>query len=99
MYQSLLRLTWVDKLLANIRSLFIQRYKDQLKAPLNADIIYDFDDYFERQLQKLETETERSDTLPSKPDTGEELTPPSSSDNELGLEAPRVPELRRGMHC
>ena len=84
-YQSLLRLSWIDNLLHQIRILFTQLYQDQLRTSRKSTFFYDFDNYFERQYQKLEKETEGSDALLSETDTGEELTPASSSDNDQNM--------------
>jgi signal recognition particle receptor subunit alpha len=47
-------LTWVDKLIDNIKTLFVDLYRDQLKKP-NTTIVYcPFDDYFDQQMRELE---------------------------------------------
>ncbi|EEP78716.1 hypothetical protein UREG_03562 [Uncinocarpus reesii 1704] len=53
-YQSLLHLTWIDELLENIKTIFIDLYKEQLKGPRCRVVEYPFDPYFEQQLQELE---------------------------------------------
>ncbi|KAI4265182.1 MAG: hypothetical protein L6R35_007176 [Caloplaca aegaea] len=53
-YQSLLRLSWVDKLLDNIRVLFVDLYGDQLKKPHSSVVECDFDGYFDQQVKELE---------------------------------------------
>lgn len=54
-YRSLLHLTWVDKLVDNIKTIFISLYGEQLKKP-NTTIVEcaKFDEYFEQQLQELD---------------------------------------------
>jgi signal recognition particle receptor subunit alpha len=53
-YQSLLHLGWIDKLLDNISALFINIYKDQLRSTRVRVVEYPFDRYFEQQLRALE---------------------------------------------
>jgi signal recognition particle receptor subunit alpha len=56
-YQSLLHLTWVDKLLDDVQTIFVSVYKDQL-GRLNATATkYAFDSYFDRELQRLDQST------------------------------------------
>lgn len=52
-YQSLLGLTGVDKLLDNIKLIFVNIYKDQLQKPDAAIAKYAFDPYFDQQLKEL----------------------------------------------
>ncbi|PIG87903.1 signal sequence receptor alpha subunit [Aspergillus arachidicola] len=53
-YQSLLHLGWIDKLLDNISTLFIDIYKDQLRSTHLRVVEYPFDRYFEQQVKELE---------------------------------------------
>ncbi|KAB8270258.1 signal recognition particle, alpha subunit, N-terminal-domain-containing protein [Aspergillus minisclerotigenes] len=53
-YQSLLHLGWIDKLLDNISTLFIDIYKDQLRSTRVRVVEYPFDRYFEQQVKELE---------------------------------------------
>ncbi|BAE61907.1 unnamed protein product [Aspergillus oryzae RIB40] len=53
-YQSLLHLGWIDKLLDNISTLFIDIYKDQLRSTRVRVVEYPFDKYFEQQVKELE---------------------------------------------
>jgi signal recognition particle receptor subunit alpha len=77
-YQSLVHLTWIDKLLDNVRALFVGLYGEQIKDKRSTAINCDkFAPYFERQMQDLEGQ---SDATSSTPNT--RLTPPSSTDNE-----------------
>ena len=60
-YRSLLHLNWVDKLVDNIRTIFVSLYGDQLKKPHTTLVeCHKFDDYFDQQLQELETTTTRN---------------------------------------
>ncbi|PGH11773.1 hypothetical protein AJ79_04674 [Helicocarpus griseus UAMH5409] len=54
-YQSLLHLTWIDELLDNIKTIFVEMYKDQLKQPNSRAIEYPFDKYFDQQVKELES--------------------------------------------
>ncbi|KAL8663009.1 MAG: hypothetical protein Q9202_004239 [Teloschistes flavicans] len=53
-YQSLLHLSWVDKLLDNIRVIFVDLYGDQVKKPHSTVVQCDFDGYFDQQVKELE---------------------------------------------
>ncbi|OKL63141.1 hypothetical protein UA08_01356 [Talaromyces atroroseus] len=53
-YQSLLHLSWVDKLLDNIAIIFADIYKDQLKSARARIHEYPFDKYFDQQVRELE---------------------------------------------
>ncbi|KAJ9155219.1 Fused signal recognition particle receptor [Pleurostoma richardsiae] len=54
-YRSLLHLSWIDKLVDNIKTIFVNLYGDQLTKP-NTTIVEcnKFDEYFDQQLQELE---------------------------------------------
>ena len=55
MYQSLLHLTWIDKLLDNLRIIFTDLYGDQLRKPHTSIVECDsFDGYFDQQVKELE---------------------------------------------
>lgn len=56
-YQSLLHLSWVDKLLDNIAVIFVDLYKDQLKSTRARIYEYPFDKYFDQQIRELEDTT------------------------------------------
>ncbi|KAI1424597.1 SRP54-domain-containing protein [Xylaria sp. FL1777] len=55
-YRSLLHLSWIDKLVDNLKTIFIDLYGDQIKKP-NTTIIHchKFDEYFDQQYQELES--------------------------------------------
>ncbi|KAJ5984850.1 hypothetical protein N7499_008930 [Penicillium canescens] len=85
-YQSLLHLGWIDKLLENISTIFIDLYKDQVKGNRARIQNYRFDQYFEQQVRELEdntggfaeeyvAETEKKDPLVSS-DNGGPPPPP-----------------------
>ena len=96
MYQSLLHLSWIDKLLDNIRALFTELYRDQLKQPHTTSFNGKFDSYFDRQVQELEKLDDGSSARPSEPTSSVELTPPSSSGGDPDDAPPPIPGLRKG---
>lgn len=53
-YRSLLHLSWIDKLVDNIKTLFVDLYGDQLRKPHTTVIEVKFDAYFDQQLRELE---------------------------------------------
>ncbi|KAB5547085.1 signal recognition particle, alpha subunit, N-terminal-domain-containing protein [Coniochaeta sp. 2T2.1] len=55
-YRSLLHLSWVEKLVDNIKTIFVNLYGDQLTKP-NTTIVEcaEFDKYFDQQLHELES--------------------------------------------
>ncbi|KAK8122568.1 signal recognition particle- alpha subunit- N-terminal-domain-containing protein [Apiospora sp. TS-2023a] len=57
-YRSLLHLSWVDKLVDNLKTIFVDLYGDQLKKP-NTTLVHchKFDGYFDQQLRELESAT------------------------------------------
>ncbi|KAF2458109.1 signal recognition particle, alpha subunit, N-terminal-domain-containing protein [Lineolata rhizophorae] len=98
-YQSLLHLSWIDKLLDNVRALFTELYRSQLKRP-NTTVVDcgGFDGYFDRQVQELELRASAIAT-----DSGAsaaEFTPPSSSGTDRSAEErqeeqpPPMPSLK-----
>jgi signal recognition particle receptor subunit alpha len=91
-YQSLVHMTWIDKLLDNIRALFVGLYGDQLKTKHTSVVDCDkFAPYFERQIQDLEGQSDSAFSVP-----GAKLTPPSSTDNESADEsAPTLAPLQK----
>ncbi|KAK5458001.1 hypothetical protein LTS15_004080 [Exophiala xenobiotica] len=56
-YQSLLHLTWVDKLLDDIRTIFVEVYRGQLEELDYAAQKYPFDKYFDEELRRLDQST------------------------------------------
>ncbi|KAF2741142.1 P-loop containing nucleoside triphosphate hydrolase protein [Polyplosphaeria fusca] len=90
-YQSLVHLTWIDKLLDNVRALFTGLYSEQVKEKKASTIdTQKFTPYFERQIQELEGQSDAS--------TDVKLTPPSSSGNDSAEEkehAPTFPLLQK----
>ncbi len=75
-YRSLLHLSWIDKLVDNIRTLFVVLYGDQLRVPNTSVVQVQFDEYFDQQLRELETGAPSRGAPPpiSYDDTSEELS-------------------------
>lgn len=95
-YQSLLQITWVDKLLENVRALFTELYRDQLTKPNPTIGNYPFDQYFERQVQELEKLNQDTGSLRS-PDI--DITPPSSDANNDSAEDMPPPPVPASAKC
>ncbi|KAM0804133.1 signal sequence receptor alpha subunit [Usnea florida] len=87
-YQSLLHLSWIDKLLDNIRIIFTDLYGDQLKKPHTSIVECDFDGYFDHQVNELERAAEKNPHRVAQ-SALEELTPPSNFKD--GREGPPPP--------
>ncbi|KAJ5484885.1 Signal recognition particle receptor subunit alpha [Penicillium diatomitis] len=95
-YQSLLHLGWIDKLLENISTIFIDVYKDQLKGNRARISVYKFDAYFEQQVRELEDNTGSfTDGLATGTDDKKDAL--VSSDNG-GPPPPPVPGLIKAQH-
>ncbi|CRK47044.1 hypothetical protein BN1723_007302, partial [Verticillium longisporum] len=61
-YRSLLHLSWIDKLVDNIKTLFVNLYGEQLKKPGTSIVDCDkFDNYFDQQIKELEGTTAKPD--------------------------------------
>ncbi|KAL9947782.1 hypothetical protein D7B24_007681 [Verticillium nonalfalfae] len=61
-YRSLLHLSWIDKLVDNIKTLFVNLYGEQLKKPGTSIVDCDkFDNYFDQQIKELEGTTAKAD--------------------------------------
>ncbi|KAI0020039.1 SRP54-domain-containing protein [Xylariomycetidae sp. FL0641] len=55
-YRSLLHLSWIDKLVDNLKTIFIDLYGDQLRKPHTTLVqCHNFDQYFDQQYQELES--------------------------------------------
>ncbi|KXJ94067.1 signal recognition particle, alpha subunit, N-terminal-domain-containing protein [Microdochium bolleyi] len=55
-YRSLLHLSWVDKLVDNLKTIFVDLYGDQLKKPHTTIVhCHSFDEYFDQQYNELES--------------------------------------------
>ncbi|ROT37607.1 SRP54-domain-containing protein [Sodiomyces alkalinus F11] len=91
-YRSLLHLSWIDKLVDNIKTLFVDLYGDQLKKP-NTTIIecHGFDEYFDQQVRELEGSASKG--AAAVPEGALPQEEPTLSGN-LGDEPPLPPGLR-----
>ena len=78
-----MHLSWVDKLLDNIRAIFVNVYKDQLKEADMATRIYHFDPYFDQQMKELEASTGEAATANS-PRADTEVKKASSEEGDTG---------------
>ncbi|KAI7785834.1 signal recognition particle receptor subunit alpha [Diaporthe eres] len=64
-YRSLLHLSWIDKLVDNIKTIFVQLYGDQLTKPNTTQVeCSQFDKYFDQQIQELEQLGEKRPAQP-----------------------------------
>ncbi|CAL8574938.1 hypothetical protein XPA_000884 [Xanthoria parietina] len=93
-YQSLLHLSWVDKLLDNIRVLFVDLYGDQVRKPHSTVVECNFDDYFDQQVQELESSAEASQRTPQITRNDENLK--TTPDEESEEPPPPIPGLLSG---
>lgn len=94
-YQSLLHLGWIDKLLDNISTIFIDLYKDQLRSTRARVIEYPFDKYFDQQVRELEDNTGTVSSEAILAEKEDKKDPLVSSDNG-GPPPPPVPGLLKG---
>ncbi|KYK61031.1 signal sequence receptor alpha subunit [Drechmeria coniospora] len=82
-YRSLFHLSWVDKLVDNIRTIFVSLYGEQLKKPHTTMVeCTKFDDYFDQQLQELDSSKAANPTShpqqdPSSPGLSPDAMPPT----------------------
>ncbi|KAJ5768978.1 Signal recognition particle receptor subunit alpha [Penicillium odoratum] len=95
-YQSLLHLGWIDKLLENISTIFIDVYKDQLQGNRSRITTYRFEPYFEQQVRELEDNTGGASEVYTV-ETGDKKDPLVSSDNG-GPPPPPIPGLMKAQH-
>jgi signal recognition particle receptor subunit alpha len=86
-YQSLLHLSWIDKLLDNIKVIFMDLYKDQLKKPNTSVVECEFDPYFDQQIRELEGSSAGA--------TAQQVQITSEKDDEVDEAPPPVPGLLR----
>ncbi|OBS23907.1 hypothetical protein FPOA_04455 [Fusarium poae] len=97
-YRSLLHLSWVDKLVDNIKTIFVKLYGEQLTKPHTTLVeCHAFDEYFDVQIEELD---QTSTKVPSTTITAgaipleEEIIPTNTGD-----EPPVAPGLTyRGRH-
>ncbi|GJC97133.1 hypothetical protein ColKHC_05959 [Colletotrichum higginsianum] len=62
-YRSLLHLSWIDKLVDNIKTIFVDLYGEQLTKPHTTLVeCHKFDEYFDQQVRELETTGAKGDS-------------------------------------
>ncbi|KAK6075784.1 SRP54-type protein [Seiridium cupressi] len=91
-YRSLLHLSWIDKLVDNLKTIFVDLYGDQLKKP-NTTLVHchKFDEYFDQQVRQLESAaTTKGNQAPLTTLTSED----ESISGNLGDEPPLPPGLK-----
>lgn len=96
-YRSLLHLTWVDKFVDNIKTIFVSLYGDQLTKPHTTLVeCHNFDEYFEQQITELD---KTSANAPSIVTDGSMPLQEERLSGNLGAEPPSAPGLTyRGRH-
>lgn len=89
----MLHLTWVDKLLDDVQTIFVTVYKDQLHKPNATAAKFEFDSYFDRELQRLDQSTGgEATTEPPRQDPQEKKVSEEERDNG-GPPPPQQPGL------
>ncbi|KAI9838866.1 MAG: hypothetical protein M1819_004073 [Sarea resinae] len=88
-YQSLLHLSWIDKLLDHIRTIFVDLYKDQLQKPHTSMVECHFDGYFDQQMRELED----TPSGPAPRIALEAVEPAPTSQDDLSEAPPPIPGL------
>ncbi|KAI1291278.1 SRP54-domain-containing protein [Xylaria venustula] len=92
-YRSLLHLSWVDKLVDNLKTIFVDLYGDQLKKP-NTTLVHchKFDEYFDQQYNELESRgtAKGAQAVHTPLSTGKEVV-----SGNLGDEPPLPPGLKQ----
>ncbi|KAL2210187.1 SRP54-domain-containing protein [Sarocladium strictum] len=99
-YRSLLHLTWVDKLVDNIKTIFVSLYGDQLKKPHTTLIeCHNFDNYFEQQIRELDSSGASARHAPAITTHGDMPLEEETISNDLGDDPPLPPGMTyRGRH-
>ncbi|KAL4803278.1 signal recognition particle, alpha subunit, N-terminal-domain-containing protein [Aspergillus unguis] len=92
-YQSLLHLGWIDKLLDNISTIFIDLYKNQLKSERARIAEYPFDKYFDQQVRELEDNATAGFVSEASAADAEARKDPLASADNGGPPPPPVPGL------
>ncbi|KAH8662331.1 signal sequence receptor alpha subunit [Xylariales sp. PMI_506] len=91
-YRSLLHLSWIDKLVDNIKTIFVDLYGDQLKKP-NTIVVqcHKFDEYFDQQYRELEA---GAATKGSQPAVNTLASVDENASINIGDEPPLPPGLK-----
>ncbi|KUJ23565.1 P-loop containing nucleoside triphosphate hydrolase protein [Mollisia scopiformis] len=91
-YRSLLHLSWIDKLVDNIKIIFVELYGDQLRKPHTTIVKCAFDDYFDQQIRQLEKTALNRDTKVAE-STALRAEAPASVTQDFGNEPPPLPGI------
>lgn len=89
----------MEELLENVKILFTDLYRDELQKLRTTSVKCPFDNYFDLQVQALETTISAPNHAHGDAITASDLTPPSSSDGDGGRGenfAPPLPTHRKG---
>ncbi|KAF9869239.1 hypothetical protein CkaCkLH20_13284 [Colletotrichum karsti] len=90
-YRSLLHLSWIDKLVDNIKTIFVDLYGEQLTKPHTTLVeCHKFDEYFDQQMRELETTGSKGESNISDADFAKEENTLSGN---LGDDPPLPPGL------
>ncbi|KAA8569566.1 hypothetical protein EYC84_001179 [Monilinia fructicola] len=83
-YRSLLHLSWIDKLVDNVKTIFVDLYGDQLRKPHTTVVECPFDEYFDQQVRELEKSALNQDARVAESSAFEESIPliSTTSDDE-----------------
>ncbi|KAB8295219.1 hypothetical protein EYC80_007137 [Monilinia laxa] len=83
-YRSLLHLSWIDKLVDNVKTIFVDLYGDQLRKPHTTVVECPFDEYFDQQVRELEKSALNHDVRAAETSAFEESIPliSTTSDDE-----------------
>ena len=91
-YQSLLHLSWVDKLLDDVRTIFVEVYRGQLEEVDYTALKYPFDKYFDEELRRLDQSTSGAVTTePTKVETPQEDKKTNVEEGDNGGPPPPEP--------
>lgn len=96
MYQSILHLTWIDKLLDNLKVIFTDLYGEQLRKPHTSVVECDFDQYFDQQIQELESSASKSERNAPQIHIQDAHSPQPLSKAEDDAPPPPIPGLGSG---
>ncbi|KAI9805012.1 MAG: hypothetical protein M1833_006315 [Piccolia ochrophora] len=95
-YQSLLHLSWIDKLLDNVKTIFVDLYKDQLRKPHTTVVECHFDEYFDQQIRELEGSVGGATSRNAPPAHFDEQPVLSTSGDETEDVPPPLPGILKG---
>lgn len=86
-------MSWIDKLVDNLKAIFVDLYGDQLKKP-NTTLVHchKFDDYFDQQMRKIEA---NADAKGGRPTEASFASEDDGIAGNLGSEPPLPPGLKQ----